>query len=112
MSEPRTIRVTPAQADFLWVEIVGRYAGDDGDEAQVAEQVAESLRASKGRAIRVTDTPTLSRAIIDIINDFDDEIERAKKGNMRALDRIGGVETIADARALWRAGNALWRKTL
>jgi hypothetical protein len=110
------IPVTPAQTDFLLVEIVGRY--DDSrerDEAAVAENLSDSLRISRERWIETAHLDALVRMMLDAVNAIDDAIEEAKKAHTpeachRALAPIGGIDTIADARALHRAGENLLRK--
>ena len=104
------VRITEPQASFLEVEIVGRYLEDEDEEAEVAAIVADHLERSRGVSMAVP--PLLPRMLLDVINAMDDEIERAKKGDATALRRIGGVDTIKQARDLWRTGHPLRLKAL
>jgi len=105
--------ITPAQASFLEIEIVGRYLDDeDTEEARVAANIAEHLERSRGTAMAVGEfhRDALARMLLELINDMDDEIERAKKGDSDALGRLGGIDTVKQARGLWASGFALWKK--
>jgi hypothetical protein len=105
----KLVRITEPQASFLEVEIVGRYLEDEGEEAEVAAIVADHLERSRGVSMAVPSL--LPRMLLDVINAMDDEIERAKKGDATALRRIG-VDTLKQARGLWRSGHTLWLKAL
>lgn len=106
-----TITLTEPQASFLQLEIVERFIDDD-EEAyrEVAWVLLGSLERSKGRRADVWNKRALRDMILDVINFIDDEIEYAKKGDRHALGRIGGVDTIGEARALHRSGQAILKK--
>jgi DNA repair protein RadC len=101
----KLLPLTPAQASFVEIEIVGRYEDDeDPVRAQVAAIVAEHLERSNGVSLAVPDSKTLGDMLLDAINHIDDAIEHNR------LEEIGGVDTRAQARSLHRTGEALWRK--
>lgn len=104
----KLIPITHAQASFLEIEIVGRYADDENSEyAAVAAIVGDHLHRSMAMAVPST---VLIDMLLDVINGIDDEIEAAVKRDKRALGRIGGVETVAEARRLHRTGSMLIEK--
>ena len=106
-----TIRLTEPQASFLQLEIVERFIDDD-EEAyrEVAWVLLGSLERSKGRQADVWNKRALREMVLYVINFIDDEIELAKRGDRHALGRIGGVDTIAEARAIHRSGQAILNK--
>ena len=106
----KLVRITEAQASVLAVEIVGRYViDDDADRAAVAAIVADHLARSRGTSMAVP-SPLLAEMLLEVANGIDDEIEQARKGDASALDRIGGVSNLREARALWRTCTALIAK--
>lgn len=106
----KLVRITEAQASFLEVEIVGRYIDDEEEHyAAVADIVREHLVWSNGTSMAVP-SETLVEMLLDVANAIDDECEAARKGDARALGRIGGVDTLVDARRLHRTAEALLKK--
>jgi len=94
------IRITPLQASFLEIEIADCYYDDeDANKTAVAAIVAARLRSSYDTEMAVP-SETLAVMLLDAANGIDDEIEAARKGDVNALGRIGGIETIAEARRL------------
>lgn len=106
-----TITLTEPQSSFLQLEIVERFIDDDEKAyREVAWVLLDSLERSKGRRADVWNKRSLREMVLGVINFIDDEIEAAKKGDKRALGRIGGVDTIAEARAIHRSGQAILNK--
>ena len=107
------IPLTPAQSSFVEVELLGRFLEDEDDRvARVMDVVLDHFQRSRGTSLAVPDAELMQGLVLSVINFIDDEIEEAKSGDDRALSRIGGVETIAEARNLRRAGSAIWQKLL
>jgi len=110
-TEIKTVKVTPAQASFLEIEIIERYIDDeDDDKRSVCWVLLDSLTKSKGRSVDIEDRATMREMLLDAINFIDDEIEAHKAGDRRALGRIGGVDTAQEARILHRSGAAILDK--
>lgn len=106
----KLVPITHAQASFLEIEIVGRYTDDENFAyAAVAAIVGDHLHRSFGGGMAVPST-VLIDMLLDVINGIDDEIEAASKKDKSALGRIGGVETISEARRLHRTGSMLIEK--
>lgn len=105
------LRLTTAQAEFLDVEIIGRHIDDDDEgNRSVCWVMLDSFIESKGTRVNVDDRGALQVMILEAINGIDDEIENHKRGDARALARIGGVDTVQEAMALHRAGTAILAK--
>ena len=106
----KLVPVTEAQASFLYVEVAGRYIDDeDAARAAVAALVLEHVTRKHGGGMAVP-SETLVEMLLDVANAIDDECEAASKGDARALGRIGGADTLADARRLHRTAEALLAK--
>ena len=105
------LKLTPAQASFLEVEIIARHIDDDDDDNRSACWVLlDSFIKSKGTRVNVEDRGALQVMILEAINAIDAEIANHNQGDARALDRIGGVDTIQDAMALHRSGRTVLAK--
>lgn len=97
--------LTPAQASFLEVEVVGGlYDDEDPDLAELAESIDVDLQESGGRSVIVTNVTLLRQVVLDIINGMEELLSADE------WDKMGGVETKAQARGLERTGQALWQK--
>lgn len=102
--------LTPAQASFVEVEVLGRYLDDE--DAMVAETiaiVAEHFERSRGTAFAVPNRELLRDLVLDVVNGIDDHLEEHRRGDSAALSRIGGVDA-KQARGLFRAGQTLLKK--
>lgn len=106
-----TIKLTEPQASFLELEIVERFIDDDDESLrEVCWVLLSSLIASKGKSAEVWDKEILGGMVLTVINFIDDQIEDDRRGDSRALGRIGGIDTIQEARALHRVGEAILKK--
>lgn len=98
----KILSLTPAQASFIEVEIIGRYE-DDGDP-QVAHviEVVKHFGRRFGGGLAVPNK-ILSDLILETINGIDDAIEMGETQKQ-------GYGTKRQARALHRTGAALLKK--
>lgn len=106
-----TIKLTAAQSSFLEFEVIERHIDDDDESKRaVCWVLLDSLHKSKGHRVDIEDRDTMREMLLDVLNFIDDEIERHKHGDERALGRIGGVDTAQEARILHRSGAAILDK--
>lgn len=107
----KLILLTEHQSSFVEIELIGRHIDDDDPHArEVMEIVLDHFDRSRGRSLAVPDAEMLRDMVLEVVNDIDDEIEAHKKGDRYALGRIGGVDTVSQARALQRTGESIWKR--
>ena len=98
----KLLRITEPQASFLEIEIVGRFIDDeDADRAASAAIIGDHLQRSRGTSCAVPDATVLSGMLLEVLNDIDDAIVA------RDIRRIGGVDTVQEARGLHTCGQNL-----
>lgn len=106
----RLILLSEPQAAFVEVELLGRYLDDDDPHVRdVMDIVLDHFERSRGKSLAVPDAEVLRDLVLDVINFIDDELEEHRKGDPRALDRIG-VEDAKQARGLHRSGEAILKR--
>ena len=107
----KLVYLTEPQASFVEIELLGRNIDDDDPHArEVMEVVLDHFERSRGRSLAVPDAELMAAMVLDAMNGIDDEIEAHKHGDKYALGRIGGVDTVSQARALQRTGESIWKK--
>ena len=63
----KTIKVTPAQASFLELEIIERYIDDDDDDKRaVCWVLLDSLQKSKGHRADIEDRDTMREMLLEV----------------------------------------------
>lgn len=104
----KILPLTPAQASFIEVEIIGRYEDDEDPEvARVVEVVKTHFGRRLGGGLAVPNA-VLTYLILDVINGIDDAIEHGEtqkqgygtKRQAGALHRTGAVLLTKVRRAL------------
>lgn len=103
----KILPLTPAQASFVEVELIGRYAEDDDERtAAVISVVSEhfGLTAATGTpGLAVADATLLRRLILEAMNGIDDAIDKGRSEQE-------GYGDARAARGLHRAASALYGK--
>jgi hypothetical protein len=103
----KILPLTPAQASFVEVELIGRYVDDEDERtAAVMEIVSEhfGLTAATGTpGLAVPDAELLRRLILDAMNGIDDAIDKGRSESE-------GYGDARAARGLHKAASALYSK--
>ena len=99
----RRIRLTPAQREFLEIEIIEPLSYDDDESTR--EFALELEQTGLTLEVSLDDAEVLANEVLDVLNGIDDAIEEGETMNRYSLDGRG-------ARSLHRSGSALHRKLL
>jgi hypothetical protein len=103
----KILPLTPAQAAFVEVELIGRYLDDEDERtAAVMETVSEhfGLTAATGTpGLAVPDAELLRRLVLDAMNGIDDAIDKGRSEQE-------GYGDARAARGLHKAASTLYQK--